>query len=392
MAPLDENVGLRRIGPDDEPEIVDLSRGLEFDQASDLDNGMFSDSGSSHRTMSTIQSSEVADYFQSIYGTTFPSDDNVPILFPSGAEAKIADILLHVIIRLCRGGKHVPDEVDEVLRKASMEPEGAEVKVLDMVTDSGIWVKEMAEIYPAARFISLDNKPLIPHTPHPRIEFQVYDFQVGIMEPDDTFELVHVRRGVLITKDFNFMLREIHRVLKPKGFIVMTEIPFEKYEGIDIQIPLRSAPYFAQSLKHAYKICLEEGVDLTAWQDMSTRLDPTHPLWENELIGTPSIAVSQEEGREMPHRRGFNNISLRQELLPIGAWHPDDSKKRLGVLTHQFALHQMRSTVTPATERLRTHLGEKQTNEFFENLIQELTHMEKYQVYGFCYMWLARKI
>ncbi|QRV78717.1 TAM domain methyltransferase [Ceratobasidium sp. AG-Ba] len=82
-----------------------------------------------------ILTSNRIDYFRSIYGTTFPSDDNVPILFPSDASANMVDILLHVIIRLCRGGKHVPDEVDEVLRKASAEPGGAGVKVLDIVTE-----------------------------------------------------------------------------------------------------------------------------------------------------------------------------------------------------------------------------------------------------------------
>jgi ubiquinone/menaquinone biosynthesis C-methylase UbiE len=33
------------------------------------------------------------------------------------------------------------------------------------------------------------------------------------------------------TKNFNFLLREMHRVLKPNGVLVITEIPTQGYEG-----------------------------------------------------------------------------------------------------------------------------------------------------------------
>ncbi|QRW11218.1 methyltransferase domain protein [Ceratobasidium sp. AG-Ba] len=319
MTPLPENIGHGRISVDNIHEIIDLSQDMVFDETSDSGGAMFSDPGSSLHTMSTIQSDEVPGYFQSIYGTTFPSDENVPLVFPSDAKAEQLDVLLHTIIRLCRGGKHVPDEVDEMLRSRSAEKERPGVKVLDLTTDSGTWAKEMAEIYSTARFTSLDNKPLVPHTPHARIEFQIYDFQIGIMEPDDAFDLVHMKRGVLATKDFNLLLQEIHRVLKPDGFIMITEIPFDKYEGTDPQVPLRSAPYFAKSIEYAYNLCKTEGVDTEVWQNMSTRLDPTHPLWENERIGAPMSLDTGQGDLDIPHKRGFYKISLHKELLPSPA-------------------------------------------------------------------------
>jgi hypothetical protein len=65
----------------------------------------------------------------------------------------------------------------------------------------------MASIYPTATFISLDAKPLAPHEPHARIVLEVYDFCTGIMQPDASFDLVHIRQGVMAVSGFTFGLR-----------------------------------------------------------------------------------------------------------------------------------------------------------------------------------------
>ncbi|KAG8692558.1 hypothetical protein FRC09_011113, partial [Ceratobasidium sp. 395] len=250
---------------------------MSTEHTSDSDGFMFSDSGSIH-TMSTLQSTEVADYFRSVFGYTFPADENVPLLFPTDTTADRLDVIMHLIVRLCRDGMNVPAPVDEMLRKGGVDGRGTGARVLDMVTNSGTWVGEMASIYSTPKFISLDTKPLVPHKPHARISYQVYNFYAGIMEQDATFDLVHLRQGVYATKDFNSLLRELHRVLKPNGFLLITELPIQTYEG-NPPVPFHSGVHMAQGIQFVLDACKAEGADTTAWQDMNARLEPSHQLW-----------------------------------------------------------------------------------------------------------------
>ncbi|QRV93076.1 methyltransferase domain protein [Ceratobasidium sp. AG-Ba] len=384
MAPFSEYDNHIRIVVDDNYEIVEPVEALS-DQTPNTHDLVFSDSGSSYDSLSTIQSNEVAGYFRSVHGSVFPSDENAPLVFPTEATADRLDILLHIIVRLLRGGKNVPDSIDEMLRNGGVARGGTGARVLDAVTNSGTWVKEMAETYSTATFTSLDIKPLVAHVPHPRIDFQVYNFPVGILEPDNTFDLVHVRQGVLATKDFNLLLRELHRVLKPGGYIMITELPLDAYEG-DPPIPLRPSLHLSRAIQVGYETCKAEGADVAAWQDMSTRLDPGHSLWENHH---PDF---QEPCSEIGPPRGFHGIISYEQPIPVGTWHPDEGQKLLGNLFRSYALNNLCSALPVATQRFEEVLNDSQPREFIEKMIRELNDLDMYQVTVRCRTWLARKI
>ncbi|KAG9096201.1 hypothetical protein FS749_008928 [Ceratobasidium sp. UAMH 11750] len=385
MPPLDGAQNL--IDPDEDPIRHEPLAPSVTTTESESDDMMFSDSGTSYHTMSTLQSNEVAEYFRLVHGFTFSSDENVPLVFPTDATADRVDIIFHIIVRLCRDGKNVPPVVDEMLRTGGLEGGGA--KVLDLVTNSGTWVTEMASTYATPKFTSLDTKPLVAHHPHARIKFEVYDFCAGIIEPDSNFDLVHLRQGVYATKNFDFLLQEVHRVLKPNGFLMVTELPIQAYEEINPLVPVRFAGYVVEGTKLVQEGCKAAGADITAWQDMSARLDSNHPLWRNYQPGMNTSSQSSQDSRGIHSIRGFHGIHLHSQPIPLGAWPDDEGQKILGGLTRMWAYHQARSTLPMA---LMLGMEENEAAAFVEGMIQELMDIERHKIHLVCHMWTARKI
>ncbi|KAG8751751.1 hypothetical protein FRC12_012273 [Ceratobasidium sp. 428] len=334
--------------------------------------------------MSTLQSAEVADYFRSVSGHTFSADENVPLLFPTDTTAERLDVVLHIIVRICRDGMNVSTLVDEMLRTGGIDGRGVGARVLDMVTNSDTWASEMAGIYSTARFTSLDTKPLVPHKSHARISYEVYNFYAGITEQDATFDLVHLRRGVYATKDFNFLLRELHRVLKPNGFLLITELPAQSYE-----VPLRSSTYIAQCTKYVHDACEAEGADITAWKDMTARLEPSHPLWDNVPHSANSHSLADKEPGSMQAVRGFYGIGLHAVPVPLGAWPSDESQKVVGGLVRLWAYHHAHSALPIILSR---GVSENRAKELVEKMLQELADIAAYRAYMILHMWSARKI
>lgn len=78
-------------------------------------------------------------------------------------------------------------------------------KMLFQLMSDGDRANEMASIYSTTRFVSLDTKPLVAHKPHARIDFQVYNFYDGIIEPDASFDLVHLRQGIFAVSSSRYV-------------------------------------------------------------------------------------------------------------------------------------------------------------------------------------------
>ncbi|KAG9119694.1 hypothetical protein FRC07_005148, partial [Ceratobasidium sp. 392] len=176
--------------------------GSQVSLVSDIeDDSMFSETETSYNSVSTLESHEIAEYFRSVHGFTYQSDENLPLAFPTDMAYDRLDVILHMIARLCQNGMIVPEEADQLLRNGGLDGRG-EARVLDLVTNSAAWhdsirVNDMSDVYPTANFVSLDTKPLVPHKPHARIKFEVYEFYSGIIEPDESIDMVHVKQSVL---------------------------------------------------------------------------------------------------------------------------------------------------------------------------------------------------
>lgn len=173
--------------------------------------------------------------------------------------------------------------------------------------------------------------------------------------------------------------------------VVYSNIPFLplSLQGTNPRVPLYSATYVARGIKFVHEACQIEGADITAWQDMAARLDPSHPLWGNrQVVATPLHEPGKGADRIHPIR-GFHNISLHAEPVPLGTWHSDESQKILGGMIRLWGFHHAQS-VFPVV--MLGGLEENQANEFIEKLLQEMMDVDKYRAYLICHMWLARKI
>ncbi|EUC58343.1 methyltransferase domain protein [Rhizoctonia solani AG-3 Rhs1AP] len=352
------------------------------DTQHELDNGTDSETimseVSSCRTMSTLNSSEVTEYFRDRFGYTYLTDDNIPVVFPIDTLALRLDVLIHIIIRLCQGGSIVATAGHELLAQGGLGGNGA--KVLDLVTNSGAWVQEMADIYPTTEFVSVDVKPLTAHIPHPRIHYEVYDLYTGIAEPDASFDLVHARICVTLIKDYKFLMREMNRVLKPGGLLIISEIPSQAYEVEKPSEPLHSSPTRVRALGLMRAGLVSQGVDLTSWDEMSNRLSPAHPMWNNENLGMKDQRNSSI--------RGFHNVTTYTHLIPNGPWPTDQDQRKLGALA-KILFEQTWRSLLPTMQMMGATQAEAQ--EFVDRLLEEVAN-PRYRSYAKYKLWCARKI
>ncbi|KAF8750935.1 Methyltransferase domain [Rhizoctonia solani] len=320
----------------------------------------------------------LTEYFHDRFGYTYMVDENVPVVFPTDSLADRLDVLVHMIIRHCQGGKMIPSAGHELLAQGGLDGGGA--KVLDLPTNSGTWVQEIAEIYPSADFVSMDVKPLAPHVPHPRIKYEVYNLYAGICEPDASFDLVHARICVTLTKDYKFLMREMHRVLKPGGLLIISEIPSQAYEVESPSEPLHSSPLRVKAIGLIRTSLASQGVDLNSWDEMSDRLSPGHPMWNNA-----SLDAKNENQAAV---RGFYNVTTFTHLIPNGPWSADGGQRVLGALA-KVLFKQTWKSLLPTMQMMGVPQTEAEA--FVEKLLEEVDD-PKYRSYAKYKLWCSRKI
>ncbi|QRV85186.1 methyltransferase domain protein [Ceratobasidium sp. AG-Ba] len=295
--------------------------------------------------------------------------------------------MYHTLVRLSQDGQNIPPEGGRVLEMGGVGGNSdTSARVLDVITNCGTWVQQMAEEYPTATFVSIDVKPLCTFVPHPRITFEVYDLYAGIAEPNASFDVVHARECVIATKNFNFLLREMHRILKPGGILVITETPIQGYEWHNPSKILESAPNRVQGLRLFREALKHQGIDLSIWEDLSTRLEPTHPLWQERTVDPNAGIVELVD--PSGSTRGFCSINLQTRLVPTGPWHKNEAQRVIGFLARTLLTHTWKGLVP-----LAMIMGAEETEVrlLVDGIIEE--HMkEETRGYIKCLRWSAQKI
>ncbi|CAE6422870.1 unnamed protein product [Rhizoctonia solani] len=293
------------------------------DYDSDMDSIHTTSSEATVHTMSTLTSDAVIDYFHEINGRMFPTDENIPALFPTDHAEVHRLELQHLELKVLLKGNYF-GPAKEVLEWNEGE---RRKRVLDLLTADGTWVREMAAEFPHVDFTSVDIVPLVPHIRAANIlSYEVYDFYNGIAESDETFDIVHIRHAMSKIRDLPALIMEVHRVLRPGGLFLYGEY---QNNGFDASTPDHSAattaPYLIRALRIARDIYMRLGAYAYAFRDVPPLLDPQCPIWANQK------------------RKGFVGIRGEEKMVPAGPWHPVPRMRDVGLITQQVWCETWRS-------------------------------------------------
>ncbi|KAG9099574.1 hypothetical protein FRC06_005137 [Ceratobasidium sp. 370] len=263
---------------------------------SDMDTASSADTRS---TMSTLESAEVHSYFREIYGRMFPADTNVPLLMPTDNQEVPRLQKQHLSLKLMLEGNYYGP---------------------------------MREV-------------LAPD-PHLHRRKRVYDLYNGFAEPDNSFDVVHVRHAVVPMRNFKSLIQEVHRVLRPGGLLLFCEYELEAYDAEFPDIPAwGSLPGISNALRLARGGLAHQGVNIYAWRDLPRWLPYGSPFWkecelefeddtdstdtesDGSVIQSPSPAMIQPTPA-----RGFTGVQTRANLVPAAPWPSDPRLREVGAL------------------------------------------------------------
>ncbi|QRW17272.1 methyltransferase domain protein [Rhizoctonia solani] len=152
----------------------------------------------------------------------------------------------HFALKLVLGRNYV-GPVASHLRHDPMAPRK---RVLDIGTQQGTWVQEMASEFPHVEFVSLDFSPMAAHIP-----------------PDASFDMVHVG-------NYQFLIQELYRVLRPGGLLISGEFENETYGADNPNTPLGDAsPRLSRALAFVRQALAAQGVTVDAGRQLPDMLN-----------------------------------------------------------------------------------------------------------------------
>ncbi|KAI9719178.1 MAG: hypothetical protein M1828_006271 [Chrysothrix sp. TS-e1954] len=274
-------------------------------------------------------------------------------------------------------------------------------RVLDVGCGTGIWCEAYAEAHPTAQILGVDiAPPLLDMTNHkfpPNCAFQKFNIEDDWdhLVDEGPFDYIHARMLILAVRDWPRLFRQIHRCLKPGGFVETFEGNVQLEAAGDLDPRDSSAIRWYNSLReHMASVdinpsaALDFGIELkTAGFTMlierqfQTHLDPSRSSLDDEeqrqyvanfqqhnwtnLIDrmTPKIFetskhVSVDQGIQLA-------AEARQDILHNGALHgyfitlgqkPQKNHARLGLgasvakMTLRIALHASKDSFLAKTE------------------------------------------
>ncbi|CAJ0885479.1 16391_t:CDS:2, partial [Entrophospora sp. SA101] len=166
-----------------------------------------------------------------IDGRIFHNKDNAPYFFPTDNIENSRSNLLHEVV-IQKWGNYHSAPVEKKLKYGA-------ARVLDAGCGTGIWIFELAKMYPNSTFIGVDIT--ISFTPNnyqkpSNAAFLESNLLEGLPFPDNTFDYIHQRHMITAFTELQWpgILKELARVLKPGGYLELCEYEIHVNSFIDI--------------------------------------------------------------------------------------------------------------------------------------------------------------
>ncbi|KAL1994930.1 hypothetical protein VTN49DRAFT_1117 [Thermomyces lanuginosus] len=111
-------------------------------------------------------------------------------------------------------------------RKLYLAPIKNPQRVIDLGTGTGIWAIDFADLHPQAEVIGCDLSPIQPSLVPPNVKFLVDDIESEWAYENNPFDFIHARNLLCSIKDFEKLIKQCYRSIKPGGWV-----EFQDWDG-----------------------------------------------------------------------------------------------------------------------------------------------------------------
>ncbi|KII93850.1 hypothetical protein PLICRDRAFT_101781 [Plicaturopsis crispa FD-325 SS-3] len=253
--------------------------------------------------------SDDSSFFRIVNGMSL-NNTNTRYMIPADEDAIRRSYLLNVMVQFMFNGQRYLGPVAEVLRSRA---DNNQRHILDLGTGGGQWATDIADEFPRVEVTGVDLAPIQPRLVPSNCTFHVSDLDVPrICYPSSTYDFVHARAMHTGISNYPGFLKEIGRVLRPGGMVLLIEPDLEPMAdgrmASEIQGYSGLSGWF--SLWEAYHYCLHRrGIDVTVPQSL------------DELLEDAGV---------------FENITARVGEVPIGFWPRDSLNLTIGEISWMF--------------------------------------------------------
>ncbi|EJD01670.1 uncharacterized protein FOMMEDRAFT_158822 [Fomitiporia mediterranea MF3/22] len=260
-------------------------------------------------SMTSVTSTDSVGYYREEGGRMFPNLPDAPTVLPVDSAEMRRLSGQYNLVKLVVGDNHF-EEIHELLNP----PYEASIRVLDVISNSP-WIDEMAKEYPHVKFTGCNLVPTRhPHSPN--IQLEVYNLHDGFHGRDESYDMIHMFGTFKFSRDFKGWLREMRRLLKPGGILIIIDMEMAVWlrDGSD---PYNVIPSIWEYTARMCEGLYAQGIDL---RDMN-------------MTGTWL--------REMG---GFSQVEDTVTSCPVGDWEEDELQKEIGTMARENIMSALIAT------------------------------------------------